>query len=100
MTITGSRATSQTPSSAPSCLDFPVTSDLDIKLLSHEGEEILDGREGRIEFQIGEERFVLDQGDRVHLFGDRPHMGRNAGLGPARSSMVATPPDAIDHIRA
>ncbi len=78
-------------------LDFPVTSDLDIKLLSHEGEEILYVLEGRIEFQIGEERFVLDQGDCVHLFGDRPHMGRNAGLGPARLLMVATPPDVIEH---
>ena len=78
-------------------LDFPVTSDLDIKLLSHEGEEILYVLEGRIEFQIGEERFVLDQGDSVHLFGDRPHMGRNAGVGPARLLMVVTPSDVVEH---
>ena len=78
-------------------LDFPVTSDVDIKLLAHEGEEILYVLEGKIEFQIGEERFVLDQGDSVHLFGDRPHMGRNAGIGPARLLMVVTPSDVVEH---
>lgn len=78
-------------------LDFPATSELDIKLLSHVGEEILYVLEGRIEFQIGEERFVLDQGDSVHLFGDRPHMGRNAGIGPARLLMVVTPSDVVEH---
>ena len=78
-------------------LEFPVASDVDIKLLTHEGEEILYVLEGKIEFQIGEERFVLDPGDSVHLFGDKPHMGRNAGLGPARLLMVVTPSDVVEH---
>jgi transcriptional regulator with XRE-family HTH domain len=78
-------------------LEFPVASDVDIKLLTHEGEEILYVLEGKIEFQIGEERFILDPGDCVHLFGDKPHMGRNAGLGPARLLMVVTPSDVVEH---
>jgi transcriptional regulator with XRE-family HTH domain len=78
-------------------LEFPVASDVDIKLLAHEGEEILYVLEGKIEFQIGEERFVLDPGDCVHLFGNKPHMGRNAGLGPARLLMVVTPSDVVEH---
>ena len=78
-------------------LEFPVASDVDIRLLTHEGEEILYVLEGRIEFQVGEERFVLDPGDCVHLFGDKPHMGRNAGLGPARLLMVVTPSNVVEH---
>jgi transcriptional regulator with XRE-family HTH domain len=78
-------------------LEFPVEPGDDIQLLVHEGEEILFVLDGKIEFQIGEERFILDQGDCVHLFGDKPHMGRNAGLVPARLLMVVTPSNVIDH---
>jgi transcriptional regulator with XRE-family HTH domain len=78
-------------------LEFPVTSDADIKLLSHEGEEVLYILEGRIEFQIGSDRLVLEAGDCVHLVGEKPHMGRNIGNKPARMLMVVTPSNVIDH---
>jgi transcriptional regulator with XRE-family HTH domain len=78
-------------------LEFPVTSDVDIKLLSHEGEEVLYILEGRIEFQIGSDRLVLEAGDCVHLVGEKPHMGRNIGNKPARMLMVVTPSNVIDH---
>jgi transcriptional regulator with XRE-family HTH domain len=78
-------------------LEFPVTSDVDIKLLSHEGEEVLYILEGRIEFQIGSDRLVLEAGDCVHLVGEKPHMGRNIGKKPARMLMVVTPSNVIDH---
>jgi len=78
-------------------LEFPVTSDTEVNLLAHEGEEILYILEGRIEFQIGSDRFVLEQGDCVHLVGDKPHMGRNVGRKPARMLMVVTPSNVVDH---
>jgi transcriptional regulator with XRE-family HTH domain len=78
-------------------LEFPVTSKTDVKLLAHEGEEILYMLEGRIEFQIGSERLVLEEGDCVHLVGDKPHMGRNIGRKPARMLMVVTPSNVVHH---
>jgi transcriptional regulator with XRE-family HTH domain len=78
-------------------LEFPVTSDTDVKLLTHEGEEVLYILEGRIEFQIGSDRLVLETGDCVHLVGEKPHMGRNIGMKPARMLMVVTPSNVIDH---
>lgn len=81
-------------------LEFPVTSEIDVKLLAHEGEEVLYILDGRIEFQIGAERLILEAGDCVHLVGEKPHMGRNIGKKPARMLMVVTPSHAIDHGQA
>jgi transcriptional regulator with XRE-family HTH domain len=78
-------------------LEFPVTSDADINLLSHEGEEVLYMLEGRIEFQIGSDKIVLEAGDCMHLVGEKPHMGRNIGKKPARMLMVVTPSNVINH---
>lgn len=78
-------------------LEFPVTSDVDINLLSHEGEEVLYMLEGRIEFQIGSDKIVLEAGDCMHLVGEKPHMGRNIGKKPARMLMVVTPSNVINH---
>ena len=76
-------------------LEFPAKSNEDIALLTHEGEEILYILEGQIEFQIGDDRFVLEAGDCVHFHGDKPHMGRNIGRTPARMLMVVTPSQSI-----
>lgn len=78
-------------------LEFPVTNESSVNLLTHEGEEVLYIIKGRIEFQIGSDSFVLEEGDCVHLKGDRPHMGRNVGTGPARMLMVVTPSHAVEH---
>ena len=78
-------------------LEFPVTSDVDINLLSHEGEEVLYILEGRIEFQIGSDKIVLEAGDCMHLVGEKPHLGRNIGKKPARMLMVVTPSNVINH---
>ena len=74
-------------------LEFPVTSEIDVKLLSHEGEEVLYILEGRVEFQIGTDRLTLDEGDCLHLLGNKPHMGKSIGKRPARMLMVVTPSD-------
>jgi transcriptional regulator with XRE-family HTH domain len=78
-------------------LDFPVSPDGEIPLLQHEGEEVLYILEGKIEFQIGDDKLLLEQGDCVHLIGSKPQMGRNAGKKPARMLMVVTPSNVVDH---
>lgn len=78
-------------------LEFPQGSSEDVVLLSHEGEEILYLLEGRVEFQIGGDRFVLEEGDSVHFDCQLPHMGRNIGATPARMLMVVTPSHDDDH---
>jgi transcriptional regulator with XRE-family HTH domain len=72
-------------------LTFPPGAREQPKLLVHEGEEILYVLEGSIEFQIGEDRFVMEPGDCVHFNCETPHMGRNVGSSPARLLMVVTP---------
>ncbi len=73
-------------------LEFPVGTQQDVVLQSHDGEEILFLLEGRIEFQIGADRFTLEAGDSVHFQAEQPHMGRNIGRVPARMLMTVTPP--------
>lgn len=93
----GLSATFPDPSLSTFVLEFPVTSDTSVNLLSHEGEEVLYILEGRVEFQIGQDSFVLEAGDCVHLKGERPHMGRNVGTSVARMLMVVTPSHVVDH---
>lgn len=71
-------------------LEFPPTRRREIALVAHEGEEFLSILSGRIDFQIGAERLVMETGDSVHFDASIPHMGRNAGDMPARMLMVHT----------
>jgi len=65
------------------------------QLVTHPGEEVLYLLEGTIEFQIGEDTFVMNPGDCVHFDCEHPHMGRNIGPTPARLLMVVTPVHSI-----
>src|SRR5258708_17390616 len=56
-------------------LEFPVTSETEVKLLSHEGEEVLYILEGRIEFQIVSDRLMCFQGDSCVLVFPNPRLG-------------------------
>jgi len=69
-------------------LEFPVTSSPVIPLVRHAGEEVLYVLSGRIEFQVGDERFEMRVGDCLHFDAEQPHMGRNLGRAPARMLMV------------
>jgi transcriptional regulator with XRE-family HTH domain len=69
-------------------LEFPVTSSPVIPLVRHAGEEVLYVLSGRIEFQVGDERFEMRAGDCLHFDAEQPHMGRNLGRVPARMLMV------------
>jgi transcriptional regulator with XRE-family HTH domain len=71
-------------------LEFPVTSSPIVPLVRHAGEEVLYVLSGRIEFQVGEERFEMRAGDCLHFDAEQPHMGRNLGRAPARMLMVVT----------
>ncbi len=71
-------------------LEFPPTRRHHIALVAHEGEEFLLILSGRVEFQIGAERLMMETGDSVHFDAGIPHMGRNAGATPARMLMVHT----------
>src|SRR5579883_2601039 len=69
-------------------LEFPVGAPKEILLVAHEGEEVLFLLSGKIEFQIGSDRFVMEEGDCAHFDCEQPHMGRNIGTEPARMLMV------------
>jgi mannose-6-phosphate isomerase-like protein (cupin superfamily) len=48
--------------------------------------------EGRLEFWVGDDAYLLDAGDSI-LFESRvPHRNENPGPGPARVLWVTTPP--------
>lgn len=85
------------PHMAGFLLEFPEGGTEDVPLLSHEGEEMLYLLEGRMEFQIGGDRFTLEPGDCVHFKCEAPHMGRNIGTGPARMLMLVSPSHLADH---
>lgn len=72
-------------------LEFPVGAKKPIVLVAHPGEEILFLLSGRIEFQIGADRFIMNAGDCLHFNSAQPHMGRNVGSQPARMLMVVSP---------
>jgi len=72
-------------------LTFPADSKEPPELVMHDGEEVLYLIEGSIEFQIGDETFVMQAGDCVHFNCSKPHMGRNLGKEDARLLMVVTP---------
>jgi len=77
-------------------LVFPVGSNRDFSLLTHEGQELFYILEGEMEFQIGSSVFRMESGDCVHLNSKRPHMGRNVGTIPVRALMMVTPWGAIE----
>ena len=72
-------------------LTFPADSKETPELVMHDGEEVLYLIEGSIEFQIGDDTFIMHAGDCVHFNCSKPHMGRNLGSEDARLLMVVTP---------
>ncbi|MGE3650035.1 MAG: cupin domain-containing protein, partial [Reyranellaceae bacterium] len=72
-------------------LVFPVGARKAIELVSHEGEEVLEVTQGRLEFHLGRERLEMAPGDTLHFDAAIPHMGRALGNAPAHLLMVHTP---------
>ena len=71
-------------------LTFPRRNRADV-MTAHEGEELVYVLEGRILFQLGEERIPLGVGDSIYFKADIAHMGKNVGEVDARVLMVTTP---------
>lgn len=59
---------------------------------SHAGEEFGFVLEGRYEVTVGDQVFVLEEGDSIYYPSDIPHTTRVLGERPARTLWVITPP--------
>ncbi len=73
----------------PYLLQFPADFDPHA-FFEHDGQEFVHVTRGRIEWQIGHERFVLDVGDSVYLDSRIPHRARALTPGAA-ALLVVTP---------
>lgn len=73
-------------------LEYPAGGTQQFPLLAHEGEEeVLYLLSGRLQYQVGSDMFVMEQGDCVHLQSRQPHRGWNTGERPARLLMIVAP---------
>jgi transcriptional regulator with XRE-family HTH domain len=63
----------------------------------HEGEELLHVLTGRVEWQIGMDKFVLESGDTIHFDSRMPHRGRSLS-GSATALVVMYSPGSDGHI--
>jgi transcriptional regulator with XRE-family HTH domain len=61
-------------------------------LITHEGEEVAYVLEGKVEFLIGEARYLLNAGDSICYRSEQPHGYNNGGADAARMIIVNTPP--------
>jgi quercetin dioxygenase-like cupin family protein len=58
------------------------------KAISHGGQEVLYVIEGTIELTLGEETFILSEGDAVYYDGDVPHKAISLSTKPAKTFNV------------
>ena len=70
----------------PFLFAFPAEIDKFI-FFQHDGEELLYVLSGRIEWQVGVEKYVLEAGDAIHFDSRMPHRGRSLS-GPASALVV------------
>jgi transcriptional regulator with XRE-family HTH domain len=61
-------------------------------LITHEGEEVAYVIEGKVEFLIGEAKYLLNAGDSICYRSEQPHGYNNGGDAAARMIIVNTPP--------
>jgi transcriptional regulator with XRE-family HTH domain len=62
------------------------------EVYTHEGEEFGFVLEGRYEVTVGDEVYVLEEGDSISYPSHLPHKMRVVGDGPSRTIWVITPP--------
>jgi transcriptional regulator with XRE-family HTH domain len=58
---------------------------------AHEGEEFIHVLGGKLQVRVGEDDYVLDEGDSLHFKATRPHAYRNAGESECRVFMATCP---------
>ncbi|MCD6137268.1 MAG: cupin domain-containing protein [Deltaproteobacteria bacterium] len=69
-----------------------IEPDKKLETYIHEGEEVHILLEGRIEYVVGDETFVLEPGDVLWHRSDIPHGARNIGNTTAKYFTVGVPP--------
>jgi len=62
---------------------------------THEGEEFALVTKGVMEIIIGEEKYILKEGDSIHYKANRPHAMRNIGDAKCRAIWVTMPPYSL-----
>ncbi len=70
---------------------YPPGADTGAEMLTHDGEETGILLEGRLELVVGNEIFILEEGDSYYFESTRPHRFRNPFDRPARLISAATP---------
>lgn len=78
------------PSNQLSSLILTVPPGFRSETVSHEGEEVLYVLDGALEQKIGDEQFVLHQGDSLHFRSGIPHSWANPFEKPARLVWTGT----------
>ncbi|MFP3390708.1 helix-turn-helix domain-containing protein [Brevibacillus sp. SIMBA_040] len=68
----------------------------EVPLLPHQGEEGGIVLQGEIEVTIGDEKYVLKQGDSIYFDSTKPHAFRNPGKDPAVAIWTGTPWGPVD----
>jgi len=58
----------------------------------HEGEEFACVLEGTLEVCIGDETYILEEGDSIYFNADQPHLYKNPGVKKCVCIWVTTPP--------
>ncbi len=76
----------------PQLITFEPGGSLGDHPVSHQGEEFGLVLSGRVECSVGDEVYLLEEGDSVCFDAQRPHRTRNAGDGEATYVLVVTPP--------
>jgi hypothetical protein len=78
----------------PFLFSFPEQIDK-LVFFQHEGEELLYVLTGRVEWQVGTQKFILEAGDTVHFDSRIPHRGHSLS-GPATALVVMYSPAGMN----
>jgi len=76
----------------PQLVTFEPGGNLGSHPVSHAGEEFGFVLRGRVECSVGDDVYVLEEGDSVYFDAQRPHRTRNADSGDSAYLLVVTPP--------
>jgi transcriptional regulator with XRE-family HTH domain len=75
----------------PFIFTFPTSISKDVSF-EHEGEEFVFVLSGRVEFETGKRRWLLQAGDSLYMDSSIPHRGRSVG-GEAKALVIIFQPD-------
>lgn len=81
----------------PFLFSFPPEVDKFV-FFQHEGEELLYVLSGKIEWQVGMEKYLLEPGDTIHFDSRMPHRGHSIA-GPATALVIMqSPPGSLENL--